>query len=82
MKRDAKVYCCSKYVAVICCLFFVTDMVIGDTTHTDNKSSLERGGEIALAKSVKIGTLRAEEEIAIDADLGAANAKYIHCLSY
>ncbi|MDA2526293.1 DUF5411 family protein, partial [Bacillus cereus] len=50
------------------CLFFVTDMVIGDTTHTDNKSSLERGGEIALAKSVKIGTLRAEEEIAIDRD--------------
>ncbi|EMI9087607.1 MULTISPECIES: DUF5411 family protein [Bacillus] len=48
------------------CLFFVTDMVMGDTTHTDNKSSLERGGEIALAKSVKIGTLRAEEEMAID----------------
>jgi len=48
------------------CLFFVTDMVIGDTTHTDNKSSLERGGEIALAKSVKVGTLRAEEELAID----------------
>lgn len=48
------------------CLFFVTDMVIGDTTHTDNKSSLERGGEIAVAKSVKVGTLRAEEEIAID----------------
>ncbi|PIE91683.1 hypothetical protein CO726_30880 [Bacillus fungorum] len=48
------------------CLFFVTDMVIGDITHTDNKSSLERGGEIALAKSVKIGTLRAEEEIVID----------------
>lgn len=41
-------------------------MVIGDTTHTDNKSSLERGGEIALAKSVKVGTLRAEEELAID----------------
>lgn len=39
---------------------------MGDTTHTDNKSSLERGGEIALAKSVKIGTLRAEEEMAID----------------
>ena len=48
------------------CLFFVTDMVIGDTTHTDNKSSLERGGEIAVAKSVKVGTLRAEEEITID----------------
>ncbi|MBF7156491.1 hypothetical protein [Bacillus albus] len=48
------------------CLFFVTDMVIGDTTHTDNKSSLERGGEIALAKSIKVGTLRAEEELAID----------------
>ncbi|PHA57845.1 hypothetical protein COF07_12060 [Bacillus wiedmannii] len=48
------------------CLFFVTDMAIGDTTHADNKSSLERGGEIALAKSVKVGTLRAEEEIAID----------------
>ncbi|MEB8854682.1 hypothetical protein P4G88_32650, partial [Bacillus cereus] len=29
---------------------------------------LERCGEIALAKSVKIGTLRAEEEIAIDAE--------------
>lgn len=41
-------------------------MVIGDTTHTDNKSSLERGGEIALAKSIKVGTLRAEEELAID----------------
>ncbi|MGF9881169.1 hypothetical protein ABEX39_26010 [Bacillus albus] len=48
------------------CLFFVTDMVIGDTTHTDNKSSLERGGEIALVKSIKVGTLRAEEELAID----------------
>lgn len=51
------------------CLFFVTDMVIGDTTHTDNKSSLERGGEIALSKAVKVGTLRAEEEIAVDREV-------------
>ncbi|AZJ24654.1 hypothetical protein JFU54_01490 [Bacillus sp. TH19] len=51
------------------CLFFVTDMVIGDTTHTDNKAALKKGSNTALYKSVKVGTLRAEEEIAIDPEL-------------
>ncbi len=35
------------------CLFFVTDMVIGDTTHTDNKSSLERGGRDSFGEVCK-----------------------------
>ncbi|WP_436866866.1 hypothetical protein [Bacillus fungorum] len=51
------------------CLFFVTDMVIGDITHTDNKAALKKGNNIALYKAVKVGTLRAEEEIAIDSKL-------------
>lgn len=48
------------------CLFLITDMIIGDTTHTDNKSALERAGSTAMDKAVKVGVLRAQEEIAID----------------
>ncbi|MDA2549941.1 hypothetical protein [Bacillus bombysepticus] len=48
------------------CLFLMTDMIIGDTTHTDNKSASERAGSTAMDKAVKVGVLRAQEEIAIE----------------
>ncbi|PEU18109.1 MULTISPECIES: hypothetical protein [unclassified Bacillus (in: firmicutes)] len=48
------------------CIFFVMDMVIGDTTHTDNRASLDRSGKTAISKAVNVGTLRAEEEIAVN----------------
>ncbi|QFQ28891.1 hypothetical protein [Bacillus thuringiensis] len=51
------------------CLFLMTDMIIGDTTHTDNKSALERAGSTAMDKSVKVGVLRAQEEIAIEPEI-------------
>ncbi|ARJ25471.1 hypothetical protein B7492_30905 (plasmid) [Bacillus mycoides] len=51
------------------CLFLMTDMIIGDTTHSDNKSALERAGSAAMDKSVKVGVLRAQEEIAIDPEI-------------
>ncbi|MCP1399333.1 MULTISPECIES: hypothetical protein [Bacillus cereus group] len=51
------------------CLFLMTDMIIGDTTHTDNKSALERAGSTAMDKAVKVGILRAQEEIAIDTEI-------------
>lgn len=41
-------------------------MVIGDTTHTDNRASLDRSGKTAISKAVNVGTLRAEEEIAVN----------------
>ena len=41
-------------------------MIIGDTTHTDNKSASERAGSTAMDKAVKVGVLRAQEEIAIE----------------
>ncbi|ACI30220.1 MULTISPECIES: hypothetical protein [Bacillus] len=51
------------------CLFLMTDMIIGDTTHTDNKSASERAGSTAMDKAVKVGVLRAQEEIAIEPDI-------------
>ncbi|TKI82149.1 hypothetical protein [Bacillus mycoides] len=51
------------------CLFLMTDMIIGDTTHSDNKSALERAGSAAMDKSVKVGVLRAQEEIAINPEI-------------
>jgi hypothetical protein len=55
---------------IICWLFILmTDMIIGDTTHTDNKSASERAGSTAMDKAVKVGVLRAQEEIAIEPDI-------------
>ncbi|MED3025611.1 MULTISPECIES: hypothetical protein [Bacillus cereus group] len=51
------------------CLFLMTDIIIGDTTHIDNKSALERAGSTAMDKAVKVGVLRSQEEIAIDPEI-------------
>ncbi|GAB6489451.1 hypothetical protein [Bacillus cereus] len=51
------------------CLFLMTDISIGDITHSDNKSALARAGSTAMDKAVKVGVLRSQEEIAIDPEI-------------
>ena len=69
MKRDAKFIIGASLLLCVGCLFLMTDMIIGDTTHTDNKSALERAGSTAMDKAVKVGVLRAQEEIAIEPEI-------------
>lgn len=66
------------------CLFFVTDLVIGNVTHTDNRLSLDRSAKTALSKSVNWGTLRVEEEIEIEPSLAEQEFKksYIENISF
>lgn len=51
------------------CLFLMTDISIGDITHSDNKSALARAGSTAMDKAVKVGVLRSQEEIVIDPEI-------------
>ncbi|MBH0348046.1 hypothetical protein BK731_19070 [Bacillus thuringiensis serovar muju] len=51
------------------CLFLMTDISIGDITHSDNKSALARAGSTAMDKAVKVGVLRSQEEIVIDSEI-------------
>lgn len=47
----------------------MTDISIGDITHSDNKSALARAGSTAMDKAVKVGVLRSQEEIVIDPEI-------------
>lgn len=51
MKKDAKfIIGAASILLFVGCLFLMTDMIIGDTTHTDNKSASERAGSTARIK--------------------------------